>query len=116
MAKKYNAFVDGYAPSNDSFAMAEATVEKCIFVTSNEQDFISYGKAGENTHRANKIIAINIQNGYYKHDNEQNFDYAPKPISVPVFAGALKTYLERRNIIQPTDDLVMAQNQIENNA
>ena len=108
MQAKYNAYADDYAPSNDAFAMAETTIEKCIFVTSNEQDFISYGKAGEDTYRANKIIAINIQNGYFKDDPKEHFQYAPKPISVPVFAGALKTYLERRNIIQPDDTFVAA--------
>ena len=112
MKATYNAFADDYTPSNDAFAMAEATIEKCIFVTSNEQDFISYGRAGENNFRANKIIAINIQNGYYTDKPEENFQYAPKPVSVEAFAGAIKTYLDRRNIIQPDDEFVYAGDEI----
>ncbi len=105
MKKAYNAYADEYTPSNDAIAMAEATIENCIFVTGNGKDFIFYGKDSDNTDRSSKIIAINIKKGYCT-IAPNGFAHAPKPSSLKDFLQQFKKFGTECHYVQPNEEPV----------
>lgn len=91
MKTQYNAFLKKHVPSNDVYAMAEATVEGAFFVTNNEQDFIFNVKNGDkhNKDRTQGIVSINYQNGYVQRFAD-NLTTVPKPIAIKTIGPMLK--------------------------
>ena len=107
MKIEYNAHDDSMRPQNDAYAMAEATIENCIFVTANEKDFISAKKEDMNNSRALGILNINLQQGYYT-ETSTGRTIIPKPMSIRIFGPLAKTisefeYAEPNKLIKASD-------------
>ncbi len=89
MKKVYMAAVGQEVPTNDSFIMAWSTMERCCLLTGNKKDFIFNEKQDSwNKDRLQGICRVNHLMGYYAEENGNV--YTPKPITVPILAGALK--------------------------
>ena len=108
MKKVFVADIKKYVPTNDCYIMAEATIENCPLLTSNGQDFIFNKRNSDkfNHERVKGIVEININNGYYKYDENGN-KTTPKPVLIHTLTGILKyeDYFEK---IQQSDNFVKA--------
>ena len=89
MKIEYSAHDDSRRPQNDAYAMAEATIENCLFVTANEKDFISTRNEENRNSRAMGVLNINLQQGYYE-TNKYGKQIIPKPMSIKTFGALIK--------------------------
>ena len=71
MKSVFIADINKYAPSNDCYIMAQATIEGLPLLTGNGKDFVFNSRNPNNSQRKNNrdrvkgIIQVNILNGYY---------------------------------------------------
>lgn len=103
MEKHYNAYLKREVPSNDAYAMVEATIANCLFITNNGQDFIfrKYLKDDKNS-RVKGIVDINIKEGYMELDEQSGYNIVPKPMEFNVFIPLLKKGIN--NVYLPMAD------------
>ena len=87
---RYVAEFNRYCPCNDSYVMAEATVENAILLTANQKDFIYVKSANKNKKIANEIIEINKQFGY-----EDEYGFTPYPLGISELEYFLQTELRK---------------------
>ena len=99
----YVAAIDKYVPTNDSYIMADATVNRLGLLTNNVCDFI-FDKASpdkENHRRIDGIIFINRKFGYKKSGIDG--DYIPQPIVIKKLVKYLKNVHDRKiNLVSKT--------------
>lgn len=88
---RYVAEFNRYCPCNDSYVMAEATIEGAILLTANQNDFIYIASPDKKNRRiANEIIYINRQLGY----NDEN-GFTPYPIGISELDYFLSTGIKK---------------------
>lgn len=90
MELEYNRHLQRKVPSNDAYAMAEASIEKCIFITANSRHFVfreNYQK--ETNLRAIGIGMINSENGYETIDEKGRIT-SSRPMSLETFGFLIK--------------------------
>lgn len=104
MEMHYNAYLKRDVPSNDAYAMAEATIAGCVFITNNAQDFVfrKYIKDDKNS-RVKGIVNINVLENYCAMDEETGMQIVPKPMEFHLFIPLLKKGLS--NIYLPMADV-----------
>ena len=102
MELHYSAYLKRDVPSNDAYAMAEATIAGCIFITNNGQDFIfrKYLKDDKNS-RLVGITILNTQEGYYS-ASEDGSQIVPRPMEFYRFVPLLRKGLD--NLMLPNVD------------
>lgn len=112
MKSVFIADINTYAPSNDCYIMAQATIEGLPLLTGNGQDFVFNKKNPNNTQRKNNhdrvkgIIQVNILNGYYTiQENEKKI--ASAPMLLYELAPLLRD-VEEFNTPEQSDDFVEA--------
>lgn len=107
MKVQYSAATKKYAPANDCYAMAEAAIERCSFVTNNGKDFVFVKNDEENKIRMKGIARINIQFGYYE-ENAEGKLAVPRPISLSLLGSLLKKGLPIETIMPNEEEFVKA--------
>ena len=86
------ADINQRVPTNDAYAMAQATVEGRCFITGNGQDFIFNKRNNSDKYhnsRVKGITNINLSKGYYTETNTGSY-MTPKPIHIHVFGAMIK--------------------------
>lgn len=100
-------------PTNDAYAMAQASIEGLSFVTANGQDFIFNVKQSNKHHnkytnsRSIGIINKNISHGYCS-TNEDGIITAPKPMHIKTFGAMLGDDVTKIIKAKPTGKLIKA--------
>ena len=84
MKSVFIADINKYAPSNDCYIMAQATIEGLPLLTGNGKDFVFNNRNPNNSQRKNNhdrvkgIIQVNISNGYFTiQENGKKISSAP---------------------------------------
>lgn len=106
MKIQYSAATKKYVPTNDCYAMAEASVEHCSFLTNNGKDFVFVKTDEDNKIRMKGIVRINIKFGYFEVGDEGIV--APRPIGLSLFGSLLKNNLPIQTIVPSVPDFVKA--------
>lgn len=87
----YVAEFNRSCPCNDSYIMAEATVENCFLLTGNTKDFIGYKNQFEEAgHIARTIVDINRELGY-----QDEYGVTPAPFSISALDHFLSFSLKK---------------------
>ncbi len=108
MKIQYSAATKKYAPANDCYAMAEAAVEHCSFITNNGKDFVFVKNDEENKIRMKGIVRINIQFGYCEENPDGTGIAAPRPIPLTLFGALVKKNLPIQTIVPDEVDFIRA--------
>ena len=108
----YSAYLKRDVPSNDAYAMAEATMVGCIFITNNGQDFIfrKYEKADKDS-RLVGITILNTQEGYYS-ASEDGSQIVPRPMEFYRFIPLLRKGLDNLHLPNVDEDNFVKANSI----
>ena len=98
----YSPYNKKMIPSTDAYAMAEATLARCLFVTANGKDFVFNARSQSNVNsRTLGIIDINLNEGY---GEEDSMGYTvPKPILFKVFGPLIRDGVD--NLTVSTSDI-----------
>lgn len=89
MKKVFNATSGAFAPTNDCYIMAQATIEGISLITANGRDFIFDDKLGKENHdRAKGIMNVNISKGYYT--SKQDGFTTSRPFHIQTIGPMLK--------------------------
>ena len=112
MKSVFIADINKYAPSNDCYIMAQATIEGLPLLTGNGKDFVFNKKNSNNNQRNNNhdrfrgIIQVNILNGYFTVQPN-----GKKITSAPMLLYELAPLLRQPdefNTPEQSDDFVLA--------
>ena len=109
------ADINKRVPTNDVFAIAQATTEGRCFITGNGQDFIfNKRNNNENIHdRSKGIVQINIIKGYGSLD-KNGYLIVPKPISITTFGAMIKHGANKIFVPEPIGEVIKADKIIKN--
>ncbi len=103
MKKVFNAQSNTFAPTNDCYIMAQATIEGISLITANGKDFIFDDKLGKENHeRAKGIMNINISKGYYT-TKQGGFNTA-RPFHIQTIGPMLKDDVLNIDSVSPIND------------
>lgn len=104
----YFADISKYAPTNDTYAAAQATRDGRCLLTANGQDLIFNKKnAKDKNSRSRGIVEINMHLHYYT-EKEDGTILVPRPIHIQTFGELLNRPLEEISLSTSYEELIKA--------
>ena len=115
MKTVYNAALNAYAPTNDCFIMAQATIEGIPLITANGRDYI-FDERSENENDNTRVLgiaSINHAEGYHEMHNGKFITVVP--MHIRTIGPMLKDKVFSIETMQPLNNFVLGSVLLDNN-